>query len=192
MVRIAGHREPRERPEARRHRMRIDLVRAREPNDRLRIADLQQLIGPIAAVNALIVRQTRFAVLLMRNAVRTLHVAGRTVRTVRIDAEQVLAAGRRNRRRIVRPVAALDRPIVVAVIVHRSFAVEQQAVLALLQRQRAVGAEEELVTVLGVTVRLDAMLLRAFGDRGAVGWKEKRNTDGIIRKSVLYVASFSK
>lgn len=58
---------------------------------------------------------------------------------------------------------AVDRPVVVAVIVDRAFAVEEQTVLARLQGQGAIGAEEELITVLGVGVGLHAILLGAFG-----------------------------
>lgn len=171
-MRIVGHSETRERPETRRHRMRIHLGRAREAHHRVGIANVQQLIGPIAAVDALVVGQTRLAVLLMRNAVGALDEAGGALRTVRIDAELVFAAGRRDWCRIVFALAAIDRPVVVAVIVNGTFAVEQQSVFARFQRQRAVGAQEELVAELGVAVRLDAVLFGAFGgvDGGCVGW----------------------
>lgn len=65
--------------------------------------------------------------------------------------------------------ATVDGPVVVAVIVHGALAVEEQSVLARLQRQRAVGAQEELVTVLRVSVRLDAVLLGALGRRQCGG-----------------------
>lgn len=65
------------------------------------------------------------------------------------------------------PSLAVHGPVVVAVIVHRSLAVKEQSVLAGLQRESAVGAKEELVAILGVRVRLLAVLFGAL--RGAYG-----------------------
>ena len=56
--------------------------------------------------------------------------------------------------------AAVHAPVVIAVVVHRPLAVEQQPVLAELESQRAVGALVELVAVLGVRVELESF---AFG-----------------------------
>lgn len=73
------------------------------------------------------------------------------------------------------PLAALTihRPVVVAMVVHRALAVEEEAVLAGLQGQGAVGAEEELVAVLRVGVSLDAILFWAFRRAHSQGlaWK---------------------
>ena len=57
---------------------------------------------------------------------------------------------------IVFAVAAvrLEVPVVCAVVVCCSSAGEDQAVLASLQCQRSVGAEEELIAVFGVSVSL--------------------------------------
>jgi len=57
---------------------------------------------------------------------------------------------------------AVHRPVVVAVVVHRSLSIEEQSVLTGLQGQGAVGAEEELVAVLRVGVGLHAVLLGAL------------------------------
>lgn len=167
MMWITGHRKARKGPETSCHRVRIHFVRARKSNDRLRITDLQQLIRPIASMDTFIIRQASFAVLLMRYTVRTLYIASRTVWTVRIDAEQVFTAGRRQRCRIVRTMAALYCPIVVTVIVNGTLAIEQQTILALFQRQRAIGAEKELIAVLCMTVGLNAVLFGAFSDSGS-------------------------
>lgn len=59
-------------------------------------------------------------------------------------------------------VAAIDGPMVVAVMVRGPFAVVQQTVAALFQRQRAVRAQVELITVIGVRIRLFAVLFRAL------------------------------
>lgn len=58
-------------------------------------------------------------------------------------------------------VSALNRPVVVAVIVNGAFAIEQQTIFASLQCQSSVGAEEELIAHFGVcigmfTVRIGA------------------------------------
>ena len=59
--------------------------------------------------------------------------------------------------------AAVDGPVVVAMIMHGALAVEEQSVLAGLQAQGAVGAEEEGVAVLGVGVGVHAVRIRAAG-----------------------------
>lgn len=56
--------------------------------------------------------------------------------------------------------ATVDCPVVVAVIVHRAFAVEEQAVLAVLECKGTIGTEEEGVTVLRMGVSLDTPWLR--------------------------------
>ena len=53
------------------------------------------------------------------------------------------------------PGTAVDSPVVVAVVVHGAFAVEQETVLAGFHRQGTVGAKEELVAELGVGVCLE-------------------------------------
>jgi len=59
-------------------------------------------------------------------------------------------------------VAAIDGPMVVAVVVGGAFAVVQQTVAALFQRQSAVRAQVELIAIIGVGVRLFAMLFRTL------------------------------
>lgn len=51
----------------------------------------------------------------------------------------------------------MDGPVIVAMVVYGAMAIEKQSVLAVLQAQGAVRAEEEGVTVLGVSVRVDPM-----------------------------------
>lgn len=50
---------------------------------------------------------------------------------------------------------ALDGPVVVAVIVHSTFTIEQQTILACLQGQCAVGAFEELMAIVWMRVGLN-------------------------------------
>jgi len=59
-------------------------------------------------------------------------------------------------------VAAIHCPVVVAVVVGGSFAVVQQTVAALFQRQSAVRAQVELIAIIGVGVRLFAVLFRTL------------------------------
>jgi hypothetical protein len=68
--------------------------------------------------------------------------------------------------------ATVDGPVVVAVVVHGTLAVEEEPVGALLEADRAVGALEEVVAQVRVRVRLLAVLLGAPGhsqERGALG-----------------------
>lgn len=60
------------------------------------IANVEQLIRPIASVDTFIVCQTSIAMMLWRFTVRALQIGRRAFGTVRIDAERVFAAGRRN------------------------------------------------------------------------------------------------
>lgn len=59
-------------------------------------------------------------------------------------------------------VAAIDGPVVVAVVVGGALAVVQQTVTALFQRQSAVRAQIELIAIVGVWVRLFAVLFRTL------------------------------
>lgn len=67
--------------------------------------------------------------------------------------------------------AAIHRPIVVAMVVNGTLAIEEQTILACLQRQSSIRAEEELIAVLRVSVRLDAVLFGALGSRQGSGCK---------------------
>lgn len=148
----------------------------------LGIAVVQQLVRPVASVDALVVGQAGVTVLLVGFAVGALDVRGGAVLGDGVQTELVLAARRGDgsgwkegggldypkqlsTSRLTIPLAtlAVHRPVVVAVVVHRALAVEEQPVLAGLQGQGAVGAEEELVAVLRVGVGLDAVLLGALG-----------------------------
>jgi hypothetical protein len=57
--------------------------------------------------------------------------------------------------------AAVNCPVVVAVFVRAAFAIVEQSILTLLQRDRAVRAFKEVVTEVRVSVRLDTEWLWA-------------------------------
>lgn len=101
------------------------------------IADLQQLIRPVASMNAFVIHQSRFTRTLMWHSERTLQEASRALVTVRVDSKGKLTAGRGEGHLIVFPSATIHRPVVVAMIVHGAFAIEQETVLALLKGQCA-------------------------------------------------------
>lgn len=118
MMGVAGDGETRERPESGGQRVRVHLGGTRETNDGCSqhrayvifhcsymqcclfftfwVADLQQLIGPVASVNAFVVGQTGLAVMLMGLSEGALDVAGRALVAVWVDAEQILAGRRRD------------------------------------------------------------------------------------------------
>lgn len=52
------------------------------------------------------------------------------------------------------PLPAINSPVVVAVVVYGTFAIEQQSILAHFDSQSAVRAQEELVAELRMRVRL--------------------------------------
>lgn len=58
---------------------------------------------------------------------------------------------------------AVDGPVVVAVVVYGSLAVEQQSVLASLKGQGAVCAQEEGVAVRGMSVGEYSIRIRTIG-----------------------------
>lgn len=58
--------------------------------------------------------------------------------------------------------SALNSPIVVAVIVNVAFAIEQKTILARFQRQRAICAQEKLITIIWMSVSLFAIRIRAM------------------------------
>lgn len=75
---------------------RLNAIMTFEKEITFWIANVQQLIRPIATVNAFVVSQTGVTLLLMRLTERTFQIWGRAFRTVRIDTECILTARRRN------------------------------------------------------------------------------------------------
>lgn len=55
--------------------------------------------------------------------------------------------------------ATFDGPIVIAVIVNGSFAIEKQTILARFQGNRTVGAQEKLVTIFRVSIGLSSIVI---------------------------------
>jgi len=137
----------------------VNLSWALETDNRLWVAFLQQQIGPLASVDFLIVDQTLGARELMWNSELAFNVACRAIRTVLVDSELIFTARCWDGSWIMFTLSAIDGPIVVAMIVDRSFAIEQQSVLACLQRQSSIGTEEEEMTILGMSIGLLAVLL---------------------------------
>lgn len=79
-------------PETGGNRMWVNFRWAREANDSLWIACVQQLIGPVAAVDTLIVGKTRFAWFLMWLTTGTFDIIGGAFVAFRIDAVQIFTA----------------------------------------------------------------------------------------------------
>lgn len=61
-------------------------------------------------------------------------------------------------------VTAIDSPVIVAVIVNGSFAIEEETILTSLECQRAVSAFVKLITVFRVRVQLEAIRFRTRAD----------------------------
>lgn len=101
----------------------------------LGVAKLQQLIGPVTSVDSLIVYQAGLTGGLMGRSVFAFQEAGGALVAVRIDSESELATWRGEGNLVVLAGSAINGPVVVAVVVHVSFAVEEQTILALLQGQ---------------------------------------------------------
>lgn len=137
------------------------LLGALEADDLLGVAALlEEEVGPVAGVGAFVVGEAGLAGLRVHRAVRALVVVG-GASGLGVDTELELASRGRQGHQLVLARAAVDGPVVVAVVVHGALAVEQQAVLAHLLGEGAVGAEVEVVAEVRVRVGLDAVLLWA-------------------------------
>lgn len=101
----------------------------------LGVAELQQLIGPVASVDSFVVDQAGLTRSLMGGSVFAFQEAGGALVAVRVDSESELASRRGEGNLVVFAGSAFNGPVVVAVVVHVSFAIEKQAVLALLKGQ---------------------------------------------------------
>lgn len=167
-VAISGHGESRVRPETVVDRVLRDRRRALESNNGLWAAVIWRLVGPLAAVDAMIVDESGVAMFLVRFTVGALDVRGGARVAVGVDSKLVLA-GRSGQRSLVGGElarATVYGPVVVAVVVDGTLSIEQQTVFARLQRQGSVRAEEELVTVVGMQVGLLSVWFRALGNAG--------------------------
>ncbi|CAH1724153.1 unnamed protein product [Aphis gossypii] len=162
-VRFSGDGEPRVRFKFGRHRVRVNLVRAVESNYICWVAsNVDELIGPVALLDPVVVSQTGFAGQRVRRSVFAFDVVGAASGTVREQTELVFASGRTDRHNFGFAISALDGPVVVAVVVGGAFAVVQQTVAALFECQSAVRAQVELIAIIGVGVRLFAVLFRTL------------------------------
>lgn len=168
-VAISGHGISRVGPETMVDRVLRDGRWALESNDGLRAAVVRGLVGPLASVDSVIVDQSGIAMFLVGLSVGALDVRGGTGVAILVDSKLVLAARGRQRSLIGGKLArtAVDGPVVVAVVMDGTLSVKQQTVFARLQRQRSVGAQEELVTVVGMQVGLLAVRLRALRNAGS-------------------------
>lgn len=97
----------------------------------------------------------------MRHSESTLDVGGAALCAVRVQAElvQTPRGADGGEVRLTRP--AVHGPIVIAVVVRGALAVVQKTVLALLQGDGSVHAQEEVVAQFRVLVRLHSKRLRA-------------------------------
>lgn len=152
-------------------------MRTLETNDRLRVAKWQKLVRPDTSVALRIEDQTCVALLLVGMPVDAPNVPGATRVTVRVHAKLIFAPGGADRCQVSLAISAVHSPVIVAVIVDRSMAIEEEAVLAIFEGQCAVCAEEERVAVLRMGVRMHTVRIRAW--RCAVqGGTIDRDQDG--------------
>lgn len=85
--------------------------------------------------------------------------------------------------------AALDSPVVITVVVDRAVSVEEQSVLAVLERETAVGAKKEGSAVLRVGVSMDPIRVgarRGTEQGGSLGCEERRSTKRRTKTMGLY------
>lgn len=84
--------------------------------------------------------------------------------------------------------AALDGPVVITVIVDRAVSVEQKPVLAVLEREATVGAQEEGPAVLGVSVSVNSVRVgtrRGAEQGGSLGCGPRKSINGLTTTSSL-------
>lgn len=158
---VARHRESREGPELSGSAVSRHLMRALEADYRLRVAVGQQLIGPDARVTLRIIGQTGVAVLFVRMSVSALDISRAAGVAIGVETELILAGGTAERGKVSLAIATVDGPVIVAVAVDGSMAVEEETVLAVLEGQGAVRAEEEGIAILRMSVRVHAVGIRA-------------------------------
>lgn len=117
-------------------------------------------------MNSVVVHQTGITVFRVWFTVGTLVVGGGARVAVRVDSEQIFATGSGEGGLVgdELAVAAIDGPVVVAVVVDGTLSIEQQTILTRFQSQGSVRAEEELVTMIRVQVGLLAVWLGALWD----------------------------
>lgn len=89
----------------------------------------------------------------------TLDVGGTTCVAFGVETELISAAWTADRSQVRLAIPAMYGPVIVAVVVNGSVAVEEQSVLAVLEGQGAVRAEEKRVADLGMRVREDSVWL---------------------------------
>lgn len=75
----------------------------------------------------------------------------------RVHAELVFATGSAERSEVSLAISAVHGPVIVAMMVHVTMAVEKQSVLTVFEGQCTVRAKEETVTGLGMGVRMDTI-----------------------------------
>lgn len=155
---VVGHGETRIRPETGLWRVRIHLVRALETNDRFRIARIQHFVRPRALLNLVAVGQTGLALLHVRVAVGAFDVIRAASLRLGVDSETELASRTAFCPNVRFLVSTFHVPEIVTMIVHVAFTIVQQAVFALLHRQRAVHAEYEVIAQFGMMKRVLAVL----------------------------------
>lgn len=111
--------------------------RALESNHSLWVASLQELVGPVASMDTLIVDESRLTRGLNGLTESTLQEGRGALVTHRVDSESVLASRGGEGHLVVLPLSTVHGPVVVAMIVHSAMAIEQETVLTLLQGQGA-------------------------------------------------------
>jgi len=121
---IVRHGESRIGPELGGRAVGGQLVRTLESHYSLGVAVGDELVRPDARVSLGIVDQARVAVSLMWITVDTLDVTGTATVAFRIHTELVLAAWAADRRVVGLAMAAIDGPIIIAMIMDGTVSVE--------------------------------------------------------------------
>jgi len=137
---IARYRESRVGPELGGRTVGGQLVRALESHYRLGVAEGDEFVRPDARVGLGVVDQARVAVSLLRLTVDTLDVIGAATVALGVHTKLVLAARAADRRVVGLAIAAIDGPIIIAMIMDGTVSVKQKSVLAVFEGQRAVRA----------------------------------------------------
>lgn len=142
--------------------VRRQLVRALESHYSLGVAEGDELVRPDARVGLGVVDQTRVAVSLKRITVDTFDVTGAATVALRVHTELVFATRAANRRIVGLAIAAIDGPIIIAMIMNGTVSVKQKSVLAVFESQRAVRAQEEGPAIFRVSVSMNPVRIGAW------------------------------
>jgi len=133
---------------------------ALEADNLFRIAVLQQ-VRPVATVDPVVVCQAGGARLINGLTVGTLGIIS-LAGAVGENAKGVLTYSLAQRNHVSHTFTTVHSPVVVAVVMNSSLAVEKETILTLFLRQRSVSTLVELVAAAGVRIQLETFPLWAL------------------------------